>query len=275
MPRLVAASMALRVSTSHTASWNDAATSATSIVTPARCCVSTHRATAVLRPENEKSKRCRSRSRRWVSPRGKSMATLLPLRAALSMCGPPGNGSPSSRATLSKASPAASSIVAPIGSTPTVTSVTSSRLEWPPETSMRQARLRQRTVLELVDRDVGGQVVDAVDRLAEPERERLGAGDSHQQRTGEAGTAGDGDRVDVAQRDAGRLGRPLDRRDHRLEVRTAGHLGHHAAEPGVLLDAAGDRVGQQRVAPDDADPGLVARGLDAEDQGPVSHAPSP
>ena len=136
MPRLVAASMALRVSTSQTASWKEAATSATSIVTPARCWVSTQRATAVLSPEKEKSKRCRSRSRLAESPRGKSMATLLPLRAARSMCGPPGNGSPSRRATLSKASPAASSIVAPIGSTPTVTSVTSSRLEWPPETSM-------------------------------------------------------------------------------------------------------------------------------------------
>src|SRR6476659_7109160 len=52
------------------------------------------------------------------------------------MCGPPGKGSPSKRATLSKASPAASSMVAPSGSTPTVTSVTWSSDECPPETSM-------------------------------------------------------------------------------------------------------------------------------------------
>ena len=49
---------------------------------------------------------------------GSRSSTLTPSRAARSMCGPPGNGSPSSRATLSKASPAASSMVAPSGSTP-------------------------------------------------------------------------------------------------------------------------------------------------------------
>ena len=64
------------------------------------------------------------------------MATLLPDLASRSMCGPPGNGSPSSRATLSNASPAASSMVAPSGVTPVVTSSTRSRLEWPPLTSI-------------------------------------------------------------------------------------------------------------------------------------------
>src|SRR3712207_9568655 len=59
----------------------------------------------------------------------------------------------------------------------------------------------------------------------------------------------------------------------RSEVRTAGDLRHDATEAGVLVDAARDRVGQQRVTADDADTGLVARGLDAEDQGAVSHGP--
>ena len=72
-PRLTAASIALRVSTSQTASWKLAATSPTGTGSPARSRASTQRATAVLSPENEKSKRCRSRSRREVSPRGKSM----------------------------------------------------------------------------------------------------------------------------------------------------------------------------------------------------------
>ena len=63
-PSLAAASSALRTSTSHTASWNDAATSATGTGSPARSRASTQRATAVLSPEKEKSKRCRSRSRR-------------------------------------------------------------------------------------------------------------------------------------------------------------------------------------------------------------------
>ena len=69
-----AASTALRVSTSQTASWKDAATSATGTGSPERSRASTQRATAVFSPENEKSKRCRSRSRREVSPRGKAMA---------------------------------------------------------------------------------------------------------------------------------------------------------------------------------------------------------
>ena len=53
-----------------------------------------------------------------VRPRGKSTKARSPSRADRSMCGPPGKGRPSTRATLSKASPAASSIVAPSGSTP-------------------------------------------------------------------------------------------------------------------------------------------------------------
>ena len=76
----------------------------------------------------------------------------------------------------------------------------------------RQAGLGQRSVLELVDRDVGGEVVDAVQRLAEAQGQRLGAGDPDQQRAGQAGPAGDRDGVDVAQRDAGGLAGPLDGR---------------------------------------------------------------
>ena len=102
------------------------------------------------------------------------------------MCGPPGNGSPSSRATLSNASPAASSMVAPSGSTPPVTSVDPQQRRVPAADQQRQARLGQRAVLELVDGDVRGEVVDAVDRLAEPERQRLGRGDADEQRAGQA-----------------------------------------------------------------------------------------
>ena len=112
----------------------------------------------------------------------------------------------------------------------------------------RQARLGQRPVLELVDGDVGGQVVDAVDRLAEPERQRLGRGHADEQCAGQAGAAGHRDRVDVVQADAGGLAGALEGRDHRLEVGPAGDLGHDTAEPGVLLDAARHRVGEQRVA---------------------------
>ena len=179
------------------------------------------------------------------------------------MCGPPGNGSPSSRATLSNASPAASSMVAPSGVDAGGDVLDPQQAGVAAADQHRQARLGQRAVLELVDGDVGGEVVDAVDRLAEPDRQRLGRGDADQQRAGQAGAAGHRDRVDVVQPDAGGLAGPLDGRHHRLEVRPAGHLGHDAAEARVLLDAAGDRVGEQGVAAHDADAGLVAGGLDA------------
>ena len=83
-------SIALAVSTSHTASWKDAQTSATGISSPASWRVSTQRATAVFNPENEKSNRCLARSLRLVSPRGKAMAVGSPPAAAWSITGPPG-----------------------------------------------------------------------------------------------------------------------------------------------------------------------------------------
>jgi hypothetical protein len=129
------------------------------------------------------------------------------------------------------------------------------------------ARVGQRAVLELVDRDVRGEVVDAVQRFAEGQRERLRRRDPDQQRAGEPGPGGHRNRVHVVQRHARGVAGTLQRGDHRLEMGPRGHLGHDPAEPGVLLDRGGDGVGQQRVPADEADPGLVARGLDAEDEG--------
>jgi hypothetical protein len=119
-------------------------------------------------------------------------------------------------------------------------------------------------VLEAVDGHVRGEVVDAVQRDAEPEGERLGRGDTHEQRAGEPRPCGHRHGIDVREPHP-RLGAgPLDRGHHRLEVGTAGDLGHHAAEAGVLLDAAGHRVGEQSGAAHESDTGLVAAGLDAE-----------
>ena len=67
-----------------------------------------------------------------------------------------------------------------------VTSSTASSDECPPETSSATHGSGSGAVLERVDGDVRGEVVDAVQRLAEPERERLGGGDADQQRAGEA-----------------------------------------------------------------------------------------
>ena len=85
------------------AAWNDAATSATS----ASGCLRTYCTTAVFSPENEKS---------WPSlriGRGNRIASGSPSRARRSIAGPPGYPRPRNRATLSNASPAASSTVSP------------------------------------------------------------------------------------------------------------------------------------------------------------------
>ena len=121
----------------------------------------------------------------------------------------------------------------------------------------RQARFGQRPVLELVDRHVGREVVDAVDRLAEPDRQRFRRGHTDEQCPGEPGAARDRYRVDVVQLDAGGPAGSIDGRHHGLEVRTAGHLGYDAPEPRVLLDTARHRIGQQRVPPHDPHPGFV------------------
>ncbi len=119
-----------------------------------------------------------------------------------------------------------------------------------------------------------GQVVDAVERLAERQRVGLGRADADQQRPGEAGPGRDRDGVHLAKADPRGSQRPLDRGNHRLQVRPAGDLGYHAAEPGVLGHAGRDGIGEQFVAADQPDARLVARGLDSQHQR-RGHACSP
>jgi hypothetical protein len=127
-------------------------------------------------------------------------------------------------------------------------------------------------VLQGVHGDVGGEVIHPVHRLLGGDRVPLGRGDPDEQRTRQARTGGDGDRVDIREGHPGLGQRPLHGGHDRFQVGAAGHLGHHAAEPGVLRDAGGQRVGEQGVPADDTDAGLVAGGLDTEDQWFVSHA---
>ena len=75
---------------------------------PAARSAFTCRSTAVFNPLIEKSK-----SPERSIERGNRIASGSPSRAILSSAGPPGNPSPISRATLSNASPAASSSVCP------------------------------------------------------------------------------------------------------------------------------------------------------------------
>ena len=238
--RSAAASTALRVSTSQTASWNDAATSATGTGSPEASRASTQRATAVFRPENEKSKRCRSRSRREVSPRGKSIALTTGRTRPSGRCrdrrgtaaraaGPPCRTPPPPRRRWS-----------PRAARPPTGDVADlEQRRVPAGDQQGQARLGQRTVLELVDGHVGGEVVDAVQRLVQPERQRLGRGHADEQGAGQSGSAGHGDRVDVVEAYAGGLGTPA-RCVGTIASRCARDAtsGTTPAEARVLLDRA-------------------------------------
>ena len=105
-----------------------------------------------------------------MSPRGNSIDAGSPSRAARSIQGPPGNGSPSRRATLSKASPAASSMVA--AQRPDVGGDVGDEQQRGVAAGdeQRHGRLGQRAVLEHVDGDVRREVVDAVQPDAERRR---------------------------------------------------------------------------------------------------------
>ena len=237
---------------------------------PARCSASTCRATAVFSPEKEKSN---GASRGPVSPRGNAIAAGSPSRATRSMCGPPGNGSPSSRATLSNASPAASSIVAPSGVTGPARSGHVEQAGVPAGDQQRQAR-RQRAVLQGVDGDVRGEVVDPVQRHVPGRRVGLRRGHPDQQRPGQPGPGGDRDGVDVARRGsrpwpargappapspAGGPATPPPaprRRSGRAPRPRRRSRWPAASSPAAVLDAH------------DPDAGLVAGGLDPQDDRP-------
>src|SRR3989338_8255119 len=98
------AASVLIVRISTTACWNDAATSATD----ASGCASRYTRTAVFNPEKLKSESPLS-----IIGRGNAIAFGFPSSAIFDTAGPPGYPSPRSFATLSNASPAASSRVAP------------------------------------------------------------------------------------------------------------------------------------------------------------------
>ncbi len=133
-------------------------------------------------------------------------------------------------------------------------------------------RRRQRAVFELVDGDVRGQVVDPVQRLAQRERIRLGRGHPDEQGADQPRPRGDGHGVDLLLADASGRDGPVEGRDHGLQVRPAGHLRHHAAEPRVLIHAGGNAVSEQCVTADQPDACLVAGGLDAKHQRRGHHA---
>ncbi len=126
--------------------------------------------------------------------------------------------------------------------------------------------LGQRPVLKCVHRDMSGEMVDPVERLVESQRQCFGRCDAHHERTGQPGTGRHRDGVNIGETDPGLVAGALDGGHHGLQVCPAGHLRHHPAEACVLVNAASDRVGQQRAAADDAHPRLIATALHAQHQ---------
>ena len=93
-----------------------------------------------------------------------------------------------------------------------------------------QRRRGQRPVFQGVRRDVPGEVVDPEQGHVPGGRVGLGRGHADQQRTGQPGSGGHGDRVHLSQLDTGAGQCTFQGRRHGLQMGTRGDFGHHAAE---------------------------------------------
>jgi hypothetical protein len=147
----VQARTALAVSTSTTASWKLAHTSATGTGSAAACRASTQRATAVLRPAEGHVVGLLAQHRAGEGD-GVAVALARPAvddRAAR-------EAEPEQPGDLVERLPRRVVDGGPSGSSVCVTSSTRRMLEWPPETSTAIAGCGSGPVLEDVDGDVGG-----------------------------------------------------------------------------------------------------------------------
>ena len=112
-------------------------------------------------------------------------------------------------------------------------------------------------MLQLVDHDVGTEVIHAIDRHPQTDRECFRRRNTNEQGTSQTRSCGDGDRVDVSQTEPSIRTCPLDGRDHCIDMCPACHFGDDTAEPRMLVDTGSHRIGQQRRALHDADTGFV------------------
>ena len=112
------------------------------------------------------------------------------------------------------------------------------------------------------------QVVDRHQRQALAPGQRLGHGDAHQQRAGQARPLRDRHRVHLRPvGQAGALARLVEDRDHPAQVGAGSHLGHDAAGGRVERHLAGHDVGDDAPAAlDDRHGGLVAGGLHGQEE---------
>ena len=111
-------------------------------------------------------------------------------------------------------------------------------MQWPPETEQRDLWERHVAVGQVHAGQVALEVVDADDRHAPSERQRLGRGDADEEGADEARSRRHPHRGQVGPRHAGLVERPADDLGDHLDVGTAGQLGDHTAERGVQVDLA-------------------------------------
>ena len=114
----------------------------------------------------------------------------------------------------------------------------------------------QRVSLEVVD----GRELESVG-----ERDRLGGDDAHHQPADQPRPGGGGYPVEIGEADASLGQRARDQAVQVLEVGPGGDLGHDAAIGAVLVQLRQHQVGPYPpIVVDDGGGGLVATGLDAE-----------
>ena len=270
-PCSLAGRTALRVSTSTTASWNEAATSATGPARRRAARASTQRATAVFRPENEKSN-----VPSWpLGPRGKAIASGSPSRAARSIGGPPGNGRPSTRATLSKASPAASSTVAPKrDDLARPRRGTSSSDEWPPETSSATAGVGSGPCSSRSTATCAARWFTPYSGLPRASAYALAAATPTSSAPASPGPAVTATASISSARDAGRAKRPA--KVGTIASRCARLATSGTTPPNRACSSTLEAIASasNSLPADQPDAGLVAGGLEAEHQRGLVRAPS-
>src|SRR5262245_28790590 len=113
------------------------------------------------------------------------------------------------------------------------------------------------------------EVMDALKLFAERVRERLAEREPDEQRADEAWAARGGDEVERLEGGGGPSERRLRDRGPVAQMLARGDLGHDAAERTMHELARDDRRQHPSFAVHDRARGVVARGLDAEDERPV------
>src|SRR5690606_17971787 len=113
------------------------------------------------------------------------------------------------------------------------------------------------------------------ERYAKAPSKRLAVAEANQERPDKPGTESGGNGRQVSELQSGFLQRAGHRVVDGAQVLTARLLGDHASELGVQAGLSQDDVGTATAVHDDADTGVVARGIDAQDSVHARDASTP